>query len=341
MGSIYAGSRHLVKIGGGTTFSHADWLGSERILTYNAGIICETITSLPFGDGITTTGGCWRRRPLYFTGKERDAESGLDNFGARYNTSSMGRFMSPDPSMDSVALRNPQTWNRYPYTLNNPLKFIDPSGECWVASPSGNGQFDWMNSPNIGQNCYDAVGTTSGNTLILYGSNDKNDITRIDGNNFGMVDLNEVNQQHDAAFDVDTRTQYSYVHLQMGADFFNFIQDYQSNYDDAPNLYVTEAGAENGTDVPGHLTHHGGKQIDLRYVDGNGNWIRDPEAYNQADADRMWDIFRMAHNAGITQIYAGNDSQWGDYAHQPTNPGADPHFSHFHLSIPNPVPPRH
>jgi len=33
MGSIYAGSRHLVKIGGGTTFSHADWLGSERILT--------------------------------------------------------------------------------------------------------------------------------------------------------------------------------------------------------------------------------------------------------------------------------------------------------------------
>jgi len=34
MGSIYAGSRHLVKIGGGTTFSHADWLGSERILTY-------------------------------------------------------------------------------------------------------------------------------------------------------------------------------------------------------------------------------------------------------------------------------------------------------------------
>ena len=48
-----------------------------------------------------------------FTGKERDAESGLDCFGARYDASSMGRFMTPDPSMDSVALRNPQTWNRY------------------------------------------------------------------------------------------------------------------------------------------------------------------------------------------------------------------------------------
>ncbi len=33
-----------------------------------------------------------------FTGKERDAESGLDYFGARYYASSMGRFMSPDPS---------------------------------------------------------------------------------------------------------------------------------------------------------------------------------------------------------------------------------------------------
>jgi RHS repeat-associated protein len=31
------------------------------------------------------------------TGKERDAESGLDNFGARYDASSLGRFMTPDP----------------------------------------------------------------------------------------------------------------------------------------------------------------------------------------------------------------------------------------------------
>jgi len=32
-----------------------------------------------------------------FTGKERDFESGLDNFGARYMGSILGRFMSPDP----------------------------------------------------------------------------------------------------------------------------------------------------------------------------------------------------------------------------------------------------
>jgi RHS repeat-associated protein len=67
-----------------------------------------------------------------FTGKERDQESGLDYFGARYNSSSMGRFMSPDPGWFLQAdLTNPQTWNQYSYVLNNPLRFIDPTGlEC-------------------------------------------------------------------------------------------------------------------------------------------------------------------------------------------------------------------
>ncbi len=36
-----------------------------------------------------------------FTGKERDSESGLDNFGARFNSSSLGRFMTPDPENSS------------------------------------------------------------------------------------------------------------------------------------------------------------------------------------------------------------------------------------------------
>jgi len=66
--------------------------------------------------------------PFKFTGKERDSESGLDNFGARYNSSNFGRFMSPDPLMASATVYNPQTWNRYTYALNNPLKFIDPNG---------------------------------------------------------------------------------------------------------------------------------------------------------------------------------------------------------------------
>jgi RHS repeat-associated protein len=63
-----------------------------------------------------------------FTGKERDTQTGLDNFGARYDASSLGRFRTPDPLIASARVTNPQTWNRYSYTLNNPLKYIDPSG---------------------------------------------------------------------------------------------------------------------------------------------------------------------------------------------------------------------
>jgi RHS repeat-associated protein len=63
-----------------------------------------------------------------FTGKERDAESGLDYFGARHYASSYGRFASPDPLMASARISRPQTWNRYSYVLNNPLNLIDPLG---------------------------------------------------------------------------------------------------------------------------------------------------------------------------------------------------------------------
>jgi len=61
-----------------------------------------------------------------FTGKERDAESGLDNFGARYDSSSLGRFMSADPIGGQKI--DPQTLNKYSYVRNNPINFTDPTG---------------------------------------------------------------------------------------------------------------------------------------------------------------------------------------------------------------------
>lgn len=72
-----------------------------------------------------------------FTGKERDAESGLDYFGARYYGSNMGRFMSPDWSAKEepvpyAKLDNPQSLNLYSYVQNNPLSRFDIDGhqEC-------------------------------------------------------------------------------------------------------------------------------------------------------------------------------------------------------------------
>jgi RHS repeat-associated protein len=70
-----------------------------------------------------------------FTGKERDAESGLDYFGARYYASNMGRWMSPDWADKPEAvpysdLENPQSLNLYGYVKNNPLSQADPDGHC-------------------------------------------------------------------------------------------------------------------------------------------------------------------------------------------------------------------
>jgi len=88
-----------------------------------------------------------------YTGKERDTESGLDLMGARYYASTMGRFMSPDPSGLLYAdPTNPQSLNLYSYVMNNPLKFIDPSGMACVwddgsfdsEDDKANGEFWWL-----------------------------------------------------------------------------------------------------------------------------------------------------------------------------------------------------
>jgi RHS repeat-associated protein len=63
-----------------------------------------------------------------FIQKERDIETGLDFFGARYYGNTQGRFISPDPLLSSGRPDHPQTWNHYSYTLNNPLTLVDPTG---------------------------------------------------------------------------------------------------------------------------------------------------------------------------------------------------------------------
>ena len=69
-----------------------------------------------------------------FTGKERDAESGLDYFGARYYASTLGRWLSPDWSAVPVPvpyanLTNPQTLNLYAMVSDNPKTFPDLDGQ--------------------------------------------------------------------------------------------------------------------------------------------------------------------------------------------------------------------
>jgi RHS repeat-associated protein len=120
----------------GLHFYFDDPLGTRRAQTDYAGHLEQTCQSLPFGDQLACTGGDLQApTEHHFTGKERDTESGNDYFMARYYSSAMGRFMSPDWSAKEdpvpyAKLDDPQSLNLYAYVRNNPMIRIDADGHC-------------------------------------------------------------------------------------------------------------------------------------------------------------------------------------------------------------------
>ena len=109
-----------------------DHLGNEVGTSDSTAQLINPLDYTPYGQifsGTTTD-------PYLFTGKERDQESGLDYFGARYYGSTMGRFSSPDPSgLVFADPTNPQSFNLYAYVQNNPLVNADPNGlDCIYTS---------------------------------------------------------------------------------------------------------------------------------------------------------------------------------------------------------------
>ena len=99
-----------------------------------------------------------------FTSKERDAETGLDYFGARYYSNTLGRFTSVDPLRTSAHPTDPQTWNRYSYVANRPLISIDPDGLSIIViivSPSTQNASIRLNA-STGRNVRDVSGIAKG-----------------------------------------------------------------------------------------------------------------------------------------------------------------------------------
>ena len=109
-----------------------DQLGSTTTITDTTGNIQKEADYYPYGGEIPVSGS--DPNHYKFTGKERDAESGLDYFGARYDSSSLGRFMTPDPDQASGSDHpdDPQAWNGYSYADNNPLAYTDPDGRAYI-----------------------------------------------------------------------------------------------------------------------------------------------------------------------------------------------------------------
>jgi len=118
---------------GNVAYYFADHLGSARVVTNSSGAIQDDSDFYPYGGErvISSSSG----NTYKFTSKERDSESGLDNFGARYYSSQYGRFLTPDWAAKATALPyavfgDPQSLNLYGYVRNDPVTMADADGHC-------------------------------------------------------------------------------------------------------------------------------------------------------------------------------------------------------------------
>ena len=109
-----------------------DQINSTRVVTDDLGNVVYAAAHDPYGGVQQTWVNSFNPVPK-FSGKERDEESGLDYFGARYYDHTLYRFLSPDPVIPTDrAIYNPQRWNLYGYCNNNPINYVDPNGDIII-----------------------------------------------------------------------------------------------------------------------------------------------------------------------------------------------------------------
>jgi RHS repeat-associated protein len=143
------------KLNGNINYYHPDYLGSTTLITNESGDIVEETFYLPYGEIIE--GGAESR--YLFTGKEKDTETGLSYYGARYYNSYIMQFIQPDSIIPDVY--DPQQLNRYSYARDNPYKYTDPSGNyiesaldigfiSWDISEISQDPTNWINYASLG-----------------------------------------------------------------------------------------------------------------------------------------------------------------------------------------------
>jgi RHS repeat-associated protein len=132
-----------------------DYLGSPRVITDKNGNVISRRDFMPFGEELNAGVGGRSESQKYssygsdnvrkrFTGYEKDEETQLDFAEARMYQNKHGRFTAVDPLMASANPMNPQTFNRYVYTGNNPINYTDPSGLKWcLSNKNTNGNTYW------------------------------------------------------------------------------------------------------------------------------------------------------------------------------------------------------
>jgi RHS repeat-associated protein len=132
---IFFGGKRIAMLpaGGSAQYYVEDLLGSSRVMTTNTGTLCYDADFDPYGGEHPYTNNCSSNNNYKFEGKERDTETGNDDFGARYYSNRFGRWLSADWSsvpapVPCANLSNPQTLNLYAMVSDDPESFADLDG---------------------------------------------------------------------------------------------------------------------------------------------------------------------------------------------------------------------
>ncbi len=268
--NVYAAGAPLATYdANGLHFNLSDALGTKRVQVNTTGVVEESCQSLPFGDQLNCIGADDNK--LHFTAKERDTESGNDYFGARYLSSNVGRFLSPDfgglisgmpDPVPWANFENPQSLNLYSYVGNNPLSKRDETGHvqvCGSQSTSTNANGDMM----VHANCHEESDFTWRKILNWHQSQQKQ----------MKAALNEPQQmQLDMAYPVD----FGALEF-LGDSVADILTKAESAVGDqsvkVANRQVADQAAKDwvGKDATTLTSNHGGEpgsQIGLKSADG-------------------------------------------------------------------------
>jgi RHS repeat-associated protein len=296
----------------------SEHLGSASVIADDHGTVKEESDYYPYGGEVVITSN--DPNHYKFTGKERDSESGLDEFGARYYASSLGRFMIPDwaakpTSVPYANFGNPQSLNLYSYVQNNPTTFGDPDGHLFWDWPQGGVK------PSQVEQAAEAKNLTEADVLSGHGG---------DRNSEANMPNVSSNDNYHADFRDGATITYSNGVPPMQPKTQQYVQQLANDAGaDSINIYATTNGKH---DSP-LSNHYNGTAVDINKVNGEPvmNAATDP-----AVAANVRSIQNTA-NSKVPGVAHENYGPAGLYKNgrQITNQKLQAeHENHIHITIP-------
>lgn len=177
-----------------------DHQGNNRVVVNASGKPEETNHYYPFGGVFANTGNI---QPYKYNGKEFDAKKGLNlyDYGARHYDAALGRFMTVDPLAEKYYSLSP-----YAYCMNNPVRFIDPSGK--MVSPIYDESGFLLGTDDEG---------LQGNPIIMNKSNFKQGMSHADALSYNL--------DYEGLINDEARSNYvtSYTSLKNRPDYDGFV----------------------------------------------------------------------------------------------------------------------